>query len=147
MRINITDEYVITLEMILIDISKGMSYQWKIFYLDAIINNCKDKYSKIAEESKGANGYIIDWSDLIFFSTCIDQLFFGIFIGSNSNDPIKLINPSKEMYEKYDYYIETIDGGMWEIFTKDELFYNRLISKYKISEFLETDFEQHIYDD
>jgi hypothetical protein len=103
--------------------------------------------SQILEEASGEKGFEINWNALVTEASYVRQLFFGIFIGSKFDEDISLIFPSRELFEKHEIFIEVIDGGMWEIFTKDELLYNRLISKYKISEFLETDFEQHIYNE
>ncbi len=43
----------------------------------------------------------------------------------------ELIGPDESLYEKYDYYIEMIYGGIWLIFTKDDFFYTKLIANFK----------------
>ncbi len=93
-------------------------------------------------ELRRDEGYPLTWTDLLSFSEDIIQLIDGVFISSKSEN-IQL----HDDYEKYVYRIEMIDGGMWEIFTTDQSFYECLIAKYKISDFLDKDFEDHIYDD
>lgn len=46
------------------------------------------------------------------------------------------------MYETCDIVIEMIDGGFWEIFSKDIAWIDRLAKKYKKIEFLTPDFQK-----
>lgn len=128
LQIFLSNEYDVTINMLLNNIKDGSSFSWSIFYLDDVGNSYH--FNRQVGNPYTEEGYTISWTDLVTYSKKIEQLIFGVFIGS-LNEDIKLIGPDESLYEKYDYYIEMIDGGIWLIFTKDDFFYTKLIANFK----------------
>ena len=54
---------------------------------------------------------------------------------------LELNKEDKEMYETCDIVIEMIDGGFWEIFSKNVAWINQLAEKFQNIEFLTSDFQ------
>lgn len=140
-QIFLTNEYDVTLKMLINNISNGNGFNWRIYYLDDI-GNCSFFSNRKMGNPYSDEGYSISWNDLVKYSEIIEQLIFGVFIGSFKKD-IKLMTPDKALYEEYEYYIEMVDGGMWIIFTKDQSFYDKLIAYYKCK-IIESDFEDRL---
>lgn len=111
------------------------------FYLDAIRKKDKSGLDMRLQELHNSQGYPISWIELVNFSEDIVLLSDGIFIGDKFKS-IQFIEPSKILYEAYEYCIELIDGSIWIIFTSDINFYSRLMSKY-ICKDIESDFDEY----
>ena len=62
-------------------------------------------------------------------------------IACKTKENLHRYKEDKEMYETCDIVIEMIDGGFWEIFSKNVTWINQLAKKFHSVEFLATDFQ------
>ena len=67
-----------------------------------------------------------------------------LVIGSKIKETLHRYEDDQEMYENCDIVIEMIDGGYWEVFSKNIDWINQLAKKYKEVEFLASDFQKKI---
>jgi hypothetical protein len=59
-----------------------------------------------------------------------------VLIGSRDKNMIRRYKEDQERNESCDYVIDMFDSSYWEVFSKDEEFFNRLVKKFKDVEFL-----------
>lgn len=106
------------------------------FYVDGMKRGERSKLDLRLEVLRNNVGYPIPWGELVNFSEDLIQLIQGVFIGTKAevND---LTYPTKDLNGKYDIILGIEDGGWWDIDTNDETFYNKLITKYRIAEYLD----------
>ena len=98
-------------------------------------------YEELEKEvNDSENGLLINWNDLEILSRKFQQIIWITIIGSRDKELFRYYQNDKEMYETCDIVIEMIDGGYWEVFSKDTSLINGLVAKFKDIKLLETDF-------
>ena len=65
-----------------------------------------------------------------------------IVIASKNKENLHRYKEDREMYETCDIVIEMIDGGYWEIFSKDKLIIDKMATKFNDIKFLTSDFQK-----
>jgi hypothetical protein len=132
----------VDLSDILEEIQNGDSFFWSILDLDASGHLGEGKSipvfcKQIIESEKGL---FIQWDEL----TSLAKKFFEIvditIIGCKDKNLLHRYKDNQEMYETCDIVIELISSSFWQVFSKDKQLIDRLASKFKDIEFLESDF-------
>ena len=85
-------------------------------------------------------GLLISWKDLFDMATKFEQVIGITIIGGRDLKEIQRYEDDEEMFETCDVVIQMVDSCSWEVFSKDSEFINRLKSKFKDTNLLETDF-------
>lgn len=128
----ISNHLLVSLNDILNCIKDGDSFMWSILYAD-FIGKDLFKFNNLADESD--KGIVITWKELLDISAKAEQTIDLVLIGCKDQINIKKYGCSKEkkneMYENCDYIIKNIDGGFWEIFTKNESKLEEFTHKFK----------------
>lgn len=132
---------------ILEEIKNGNSFFWSILDLNAIGNLGKGKSIPAFEEEirNSKNGFFINWEDLKSLSYKFEQIIDISIIGCSNPNFLRFYENDQEMYETCDTVIEMIDGGFWEVFSKDLDLINQLAKKFSKTEFLESDYQKDFY--
>lgn len=132
------------LKDILEEIDKGDQLYWSIldFYGMGNLGRGKSIPAFIENINKSERGLIIKWDELILLASCFWQVFDILIIGCANNELVVRYNDDRVMYETCDIVIEMIDGGFWQVFSRDRALINRLATKFKEIEFLKSDFER-----
>lgn len=120
----------------------GNAYHWSILEIEAWGSLGEGQtYEELEKEvNDSENGLLINWNDLEILSRKFQQIIWITIIGSRDKELLRYYQNDKEMYETCDIVIEMIDGGYWEVFSKDTSLINGLAAKFKDIKLLETDF-------
>lgn len=129
---------------ILKQIPNGDTFFWSILYLDSTGNLGDGKSIPIFQKQifDSERGIFITWKELNDLSHKFWDLMDITLIGSKDINFLRRYKNDRDMYETCDIVIEMIDSSFWEVFSKDEQLINRLASKFKEIEFLESDFQK-----
>jgi hypothetical protein len=129
-----------TLSDILEEVGGGDSYCWSILFIDGMLHPGQN-YSIFDFEdeiNKSKDGMHITWDQLILFSDVFFQIYETKVIGSR--DPKWLrrrYGGEGNVYETCDFILELVDCALWEVYSKDHDFIERLRKKFKKTEPLE----------
>jgi len=134
----------VNLRHILKEITNGKKLNWAILYIDVILKPNSDipivQLEKQINHSQ--NGYEINWKNLTQFAEKIHQEIDITIIGFKNKENMHRYKEDREMYETCDIVIEIIDGGFWEVFSKDKDLILKLKEKFKDIELLEPNFKK-----
>lgn len=144
--IRISDEKngkCIPLSELLIDIPDPDQFKWSLLWFDVTpIKNegifITELTKKINKSEKGIN---YNFASLLEISKKVFQEIEVLIIGCKIEENLHRYKEDQKMYETCDIVIEMIDGGFWEIFSKNETLINQLTKKYKDVEILTSDFQ------
>lgn len=120
------------------EVQKGDSIYWSILFLDAMGNLGEGRSLPVFEQQiyDSENGLSISWDDLNALSRKFYQIIDMVLIGSRDKHMIRRYKEDQDRNESCDYVIDMFDSSYWEVFSKDEEFFNRLVKKFKDVEFL-----------
>lgn len=139
------EEKCVTLCEILRSIPKANEFKWALLWLDVIPIGGQGKF--ITELQKKVNhsirGLPYSISSLIETFEKIFQEIDVLIIGSKTEENLHRYEIDQTMYETCDFVIEMIDGGFWEIFSKDSQWIKRLAKKYNRIELLLSNFQNN----
>lgn len=145
LRINEKKNHVVAVKLkdILSQVVSGNEFVWSILYLNGVgspndISNLE--LSKIAFSSP--KGYILDWDKLKSYSEAIDPIDWITLIGCREEFHLTRYKDDEEMYLSTDYCIRMFDSSYWEIFTKEDDFYNNVIKNFDVIAYLDVDFQK-----
>lgn len=114
---------------------------WALLWCD--VTPVQGKGKQIIELQKLINesldGVSFTFKSLVNFSEQIFQEIEILIIGCESKNDIHRYEEDREMYENCNTVIEMIDGGFWEIFSKNINWIEELSKKYKEVEFINSD--------
>ena len=127
---------------ILMEVDNGDYFYWSILSIDG------NGYLRIDQEfldlieniRNSPNGVVVTWEELNMFSKSFEQIIDSIIIGCKDKSLLHRYEEDQEMYETCDFVINMFDSSFWEVFSKDDQFINKLTSKFKDIELLESDF-------
>lgn len=116
---------------------------WSVLWLDVTSKKGSGTFivDLMDKANHSKNGFSCSFTDLIEISDKIFQEIEVLIIGCKNAENIHRYKQDQEMYETCDIVIEMIDGGFWEIFSKNLPLIELLSSIYKDFEFLESDFQ------
>lgn len=145
LRISDTEEgKCIPLSKILENIPNEDQFSWSLLWLD--VTPLKKEGKEIIELQKKANksegGLPYTFESLVKLSRKIFQEINVTIIGCSKKENLRRYQDDQEMYETCDFVLEMVDGGFWEIFSKNTEWINQLAKKFKTVEFLEPDFQK-----
>ncbi len=125
-------------------IQGGKDFYWSILYIYAIgdLGGGQSLVSFEKEVNKSERGLFISWNELSRISKKFWQIYDIIILGCKDEKLLRRYSEDQEMCETCDIFIEMIDCGYWEVFSKDASLIDRLSKKFKEIEFLEPDFER-----
>jgi hypothetical protein len=134
----------VQLSDILKEIYEGDLFFWSILYLRAIghLGDGKSLPEFQKQIGNSENGLFITWKDLNILAQKLYQIHDVVIIGCRDIRFLKTYDTDQEMYETCDIYIEMVDSGYWEVFSKDDSLIARLAAKFKDIKFLEPDFNK-----
>ena len=129
---------------ILGNIQNGSQIYWTILWMDVtpLQNHGKHLIELEKKINLSKNGLDISFASLISISQNFFQEIAMSIIGDKSKNNLHRYKEDKEMYETCDIVIEMIDGGFWEVFTKDPKLIGTLKEKFNETELLEINFEK-----
>ncbi|MBA2726687.1 MAG: hypothetical protein H0U49_00740 [Parachlamydiaceae bacterium] len=135
----------INLSNILEEIKIGDQFEWSILYLHTTGDLGKGKSIPEFEEQiiKSEKGFFITWKEINDLSLKFWDLMDIIIIASRNKNLLLRYKDDQEMYQLCDIVIEKFDSCFWEVFSKDEKLINKLESKFKEVEFLDSDFKKY----
>lgn len=143
---DIKDGKCISLSEVLLDIPYPNQLNWLLLWLD--VTPIKKEGKPIIELEKkvneSENGFSCTLESLMELSRKIFQEIEVLIIGSRIKENLHRYKEDQTMYETCDIVIEMIDGGFWEIFSKDINLIDRLMKKYKEVEFLPQTFTKDL---
>ena len=143
---DIKDGKCIPLSELLEGIPYANQLHWALLWCDA--TPIKEKGKQIIELEKKVNesidGLPCTFESLVDFSNKIFQEIEILIIGCRIQENIHRYKEDQKMYETCDIVIEMIDGGFWEIFSKEIGWIDRLAKKYKEIEFIMPDFQKRL---
>lgn len=143
---DIKNDRCIPLSELLMHIQNPDQLKWSLLWFDAI--PIKDEGNFIYQLAEKANhseqGFCCNFDLLLNISRKIFQEMEILIIGCKSEKSLHRYEKDERMYESCDIVIEMIDGGFWEIFSKNESLIGLLSKKYKMAEYLTSDFQDHL---
>lgn len=143
---DIKDGKCIPLSELLEDIPHTNHLHWALLWCDA--TPIKEKGKEIIALEKRVNesidGLSCTFESLVGFSNKIFQEIEILIVGCRFKENVHRYKEDQEMYETCDIVIEMIDGGGWEIFSKDISWIDRLAKKYKEIQFIMPDFQKKL---
>jgi hypothetical protein len=89
------------------------------------------------------DGFPCTFEFLINFSKKIFQEIEVLIIGCKIKENLHRYKEDQEMYENCDVVIEMIDGGFWEVFSKNKNLIDQLTKRYEKVDFLTSDFQKN----
>jgi len=136
----------ISLSELLDNIPNADQFNWVLLWFDVIPKKKEGRklveiQKKIQESNKGLS---FTFSALTELSKKIFQEIEVLIIGCKNKENIHQYKDDQEMYETCDLVIEMIDGGFWEVFSKNINWIDWLAKKYKKVEYLSSNFQQKI---
>jgi hypothetical protein len=133
----------IPLSNLLETIQDEKQFFWAWLWLDVTPLKNEGQYvielQKKINQSKG--GLTATFESISETSKKIFQEIDLTIIACKTKENIHRYKEDKEMYETCDIVIEMIDGGFWEIFSKNVAWINQLAEKFQNIEFLTSDFQ------
>ncbi len=125
-------------------ISYGELFNWSILYSYVILKpNQGITIFELEEKTNNSeNGYKVSWEQLKQLAEKNHQAIDITLIGCNNDKLLHRYEDDKEMYETCDIVIEMIDGGFWEIFSRDFDLISKLKEKFKETELLKPNFKK-----
>ncbi len=140
---DIRDGKCIPLSEILVDIPYANQFNWALLWFD--VTPIKKEGKLICELEKKVNeseeGLTCTFESLVELSKKIFQEIEVLIIGCRIKENLHRYKEDQKMYETCDTVIEMIDGGFWEVFSRDTNWIDQLAKKYKEVEFLMSDFQ------
>ena len=91
--------------------------------------------------NQSENGLTTTFESILEISKKIFQEIDLTIIACKTKENVHRYKEDKEMYETCDIVIEMIDGGSWEVFSKNVTWINQLAKKFQSVEFLASDFQ------
>jgi len=85
--------------------------------------------------------FLLTFESLLEISKKIFQEINVTIIACKAKENLHHYKEDQEMYETCDIVIEMIDGGFWEIFSKNVKLIDQLAKKFQDIEFLTSDFQ------
>lgn len=136
------NKMLIGLPAILNEVENGSQFYWSILFLEVIGKLGKGISVPIFQEQilHSEKGLLIKWDDLKSLSNKFEQLIDITLIGCKDMQLIQRYEDDQEAFETCDIVIQMIDGGFWEIFSKDTGFINRLGSRFQEVEHVQSDY-------
>lgn len=133
----------VDLTEILKQIKDGNSLFWSILFLDVIGNLGEGRSNPFFSDqiNKSKEGFRISWEDLNSLASKCEQVIDILVVGCKDKLLLQRYEDDQEMYEKCDIVIEMIDSTFWQVFSKDQQLISRLATRFKKTEFLETNFQ------
>jgi hypothetical protein len=133
----------IPLTEVLINISDPNQFKWALLWFDVMPIQHEGRYvSELTEKvNKSEQGLECIFMSLLELSKKSFQEIEVLIIGCKTKENLHRYKDDQKMYETCDIVIEMIDGGFWEIFSKNKVLINQLTQKYKEVEFLNLDFQ------
>lgn len=133
---------ILDLKDILCLIDNGESYSWTVFALEATLSiNASEEGRRIYEAiTNSENGCNLTWSELNIFSQNVFQVMDGYFLATWNHEALQIHFEEfdeLEIIKKCNIAIIMNDSYYWDIYTKDQNFYNRIINNLKIDKHLE----------
>ncbi|MDX8430653.1 MAG: hypothetical protein SNF33_02435 [Candidatus Algichlamydia australiensis] len=134
----------IPLREILAEIPNASQPNWALLWLDVTPLDSSGSFFIELENkvNKSKNGFPCTFETLFEISKKIFQEIEVLIIGCSNKGNIHRYKDDQKMYETCDIVIEMIDGGFWEIFSKDTKWIDRLAKKYEKVELLTPDFQK-----
>lgn len=132
----------VNLSDILQEIKNGTKFYWSILFMDVTGNLGEGISVPIFQEqiNNSEKGFFINWEDLNALAKKFRQIIDITILGCKNEELIKRYEDEQDLYESCDIVIRMIDGYCWEIFSKDENLINRIASKFKKIEYIESDY-------
>ena len=128
---DIKDGKCIPLSEVLADIPYASQLNWELLWLD--VTPIKREGKAITElqkkVNKSENGLPCDFKLLVELSGKIFQEIEILIIGCKVKEHLHRYKEEQKMYQSCDIVIEMIDGGCWEIFSKNINWIDRLAKK------------------
>lgn len=135
---DIKDGKCIPLSDLLETIQDEKQFFWAWLWLDVTPLESKGQYvielQKKINQSK--DGLLVTFESILEISEAIFQEIDLTIISCKMEENIHRYKEDKEMYKTCDIVIEMIDGGFWEIFSKNLTWINQLSKKFQNIEFL-----------
>ena len=140
---DIKDGKCISLNKILQNISDETQFFWALLWLDVTPLKNEGKYLIALQKktNQSENGLIVTFDLLIEISNKIFQEIDITIIACKTKETIHRYKKDREMYEICDMVIEMIDGGCWEVFSKNMTLIDQLANKFQVIELLASDFQ------
>ena len=134
----------ITFSEILSYIKNGQQFYWSILWLDVTPFHNEGEYIIQLEKeiNKSEKGLLESFDFLKKLSSKIFQEIEMIVIASKKKENLHRYKEVQEIYETCDIVIEIIDGGYWEVFSKDKTLIDKLAKKFNDIKFLTSDFQK-----
>lgn len=121
----------VTIFDILEEIPNPEQIFWSIRYIDT--QGYKGNLS-LLKDIESANsqgiGYELRWADLVSFFKGVDSFIWLILIGVRDEKSLKNYQSDLERYENTNYNIEVFDGYIWDVFSLDQKFIDKLRQKF-----------------
>lgn len=119
-------------------IENGEQYFWTIYDFEAtFVPNSSDQSLRTYQSIiNSPDDYKISWKELNAFASDLFQVINGYLLGSKDTNKLKIYFNDDEMIKSCDISIVMFDSSWWIIYTKNEPFYERLVSNFKDDELL-----------
>ena len=104
---------------------------WTIRCLD--IQGYHGDSSLLQEVKSGISeplGHEISWPNLIDFCEGVDSFIWLILVGTENKEELRPYQSDLERYESSSYNIEVFDGWLWDVFSLNMQFIERLSEKF-----------------
>jgi len=129
LKIDLTEEFDVSLKDLLGLIENGHEFYWKILSLEACGDLGKKSIIELENQIKNSkDGFSISWNDLISLSNSLNQTIEILLIGDRNKINLKRYNSDKKMLEYCSICIELIDSSFWEISILEEELLDSIIS-------------------
>jgi len=140
---DIKDGKCIPLSDLLKNIPDETQFFWALLWLDATPLENEGKYLIALQKktNQSENGLTVTFESLLVISKKIFQEINLAIIACKEKENIHRYKNDREMYETCDIVIEMIDGGFWEIFSKNTKWIDQLAKKFQTVKFLASDFQ------
>ncbi len=140
---DIKDGKCIPLSELLENIPNEKQFFWALLWLDvtSLKNEGKHLIALEKKTNQSKNGLLLTFESLLKISKKIFQEINVTIIACKAKESLHHYKEDREMYETCDIVIEMIDGGFWEVFSKNVEWLNQLAKKFQNVEFLLSDFQ------
>ena len=137
------DDKCIPLSELLENIPNEKQFFWALLWLDVTPLKNEGKYLIALEKktNQSENGLFLAFESLLEISKKVFQEINVTIIACKAKESLYRYKEDQEMYEACDIVIEMVDGGFWEVFSKNVEWINQLAKKFKDVEFLTSDFQ------
>ncbi len=135
----------IPLAELLTNISDLSHLNWSLLWFDVtpIENQGRFIIDLTKKVNSSEQGFPCTFESLLEYSKKIFQEIEVLIIGCESQENLHRYKDDQKMYETCSIVIEMIDGGFWEVFSKNANLIDKLSKKYKDIEFLPPDFQNN----